>query len=122
MYERSHNKAYSPEQRREVIEKLFRAWELQSKQSFAQLLINAVLSGQKNINIIDFAHLEDFDIASRVLAYAQYFQNPLSPAPSLIRPEIAQAKGEEALKYLPKQGKVTEREHSIEEILRDFKL
>lgn len=120
MYERSLNKAYDEKQRREVIEKLLRAWELQPLQSFTQLLVNGVLSGQRTINIVDFAHLEDFDVASRVLAYAQHFQNP-HLATSFVGTDPGLTPTANTLKRARKED-VVEKEESLEDILRDFKL
>jgi hypothetical protein len=113
MYGNSQNKAQTHEQRQDVIEKLLRAWDLQPKQGFAQLLINGVLSGQRNINIIDFAHLEDFDIASRVLAYAQHFQaqERIAPIGPVLQPTASTLRQ-------ARQEKVSE--DSIEDILKGF--
>lgn len=118
MYERSLNKAYDEKQRREVIEKLLRAWELQPLQNFTQLLVNGVLSGQRTINIVDFAHLEDFDVASRVLAYAQHFQNPRL-ATSFVGTDPGLTPTANTLKRARKED-VVEKEESLEDILRDF--
>lgn len=118
MYER-HNMAQTTEQRRDIIEKLYRAWELQPRQGFAQLLMNAILSSQKTINIVDFAHLEDADLASRVLAYAQHFNANMTSM--VYTPYPGSTPTASSLKRTEKEP-AQDKEQSLEDILRDFKL